>query len=290
MSLEYRFLSEDMMPEIFRTFMEAFSDYALDMSYMTEKSMYNRFVKNGTDFESSVGVFNGAKMSGFTMIGIDNWKNSLAAFDVGTGIIKEYRGKGIARKMFDHAVPLLKEKGVNKFYLEVLQENEPAIKAYEKTGFRIAKEFDCYKLVLDSPDLETNPSPFIEIMETGINEITHFKDFLDWEPSWENSLNAITRIRGEIYLFKAVYEGTDAGILAYYLGLNWIMILVVGRSFRRKGIASSLLKHLLSNNFIKEPEVKLINVESTDPGMKQFLRNKSFEIYVKQYEMELTIR
>ncbi|MCP4725478.1 MAG: GNAT family N-acetyltransferase [bacterium] len=289
MPLEYRFLSEDMMPEIFRTFMEAFSDYALDMSYMTEQSMYNRFVKNGTDFESSVGVFNGTKMAGFTMIGIDNWKNSLSAFDVGTGIVKEYRGKGIARKMFDHAVPLLKEKGVNEFYLEVLQENEPAIKAYEKTGFRIVREFDCYKLVLGSPDLEIVQSPLIEITEFDKNEITHFNDFLDWEPSWENSLNAITRIRDEIYLFKAVYEGSDAGILAYYPGLNWIMTLVVGRQFRRKGIASSLLKHLLCNDIIKEPEVKLINVESTDLGMKQFLSNKSFEIYVKQYEMELTI-
>lgn len=58
-----------------------------------------------------------------------------------TGIIPTQRGKGIAKGMFEFALPGLKEQGVNKFLPEVLRPNEAAIKAYRKTGFQVFKVF-----------------------------------------------------------------------------------------------------------------------------------------------------
>ncbi|MFH2001887.1 MAG: GNAT family N-acetyltransferase, partial [Planctomycetota bacterium] len=105
-------LSESMMPEIHRTFLEAFFDYAQDAGHVTEALLYNRAVKNGIDFRSSVGAFDGGKMVGFTLVGLDMWEGAFPAFDIATGIVKDYRGKGLARRIFDFALPGLKEKAV----------------------------------------------------------------------------------------------------------------------------------------------------------------------------------
>ena len=48
MSHMCNFLSEKQLPELYQTFVEAFSDYVLDMSHLTEEIFLKRVRKNGT--------------------------------------------------------------------------------------------------------------------------------------------------------------------------------------------------------------------------------------------------
>lgn len=284
--MRFSFLEKNQFPLVHKTFLEAFSDYQVDMSYMTEEVMFKRAVKNAVNLESSVGVFDGDRMVGFTLIGIDNWQNTLSAFDIGTGIIKDYRGKGIAKQMFDFALPRLKKRSVKKFVLEVLQTNEPAIKAYRETGFCITRELDCFELEAKKANLQEKARLPIRIQEAGKNILPLFRDSLDWEPSWENSFSAIMRIPDEIIVYGALVEGECVGILAYCPFLNWIMILMVKRDFRRKGVATHLLDYFLEHLPHENTEVKLLNVNHADIKMRKFLDKTGFELYIQQYEME----
>ena len=285
MSLEYKFLNYQSIPDLYRAFMEAFSDYAMDASHITEDSLYKRGIKNGIDFESSVGVFEDAKMVGFTMVGIDDWNGGLSAFDIATGIIKSYRGKGIAREMFNFALPRLREKGVKKFYLEVLRENEPAIKAYKKTGFHITREFDCYSLDIPKVNLVKKCSINLQIEQISQSDIHKFAGFLDWVPSWENSLNSIKRMPDKMMIFKGVQDGSDTGFIAYSPTMNWILNLAVDKNFRRNGIGTALLKHLLSLLPLEQDVIRLINVQNDDNAIIRFFEDLGFTIYARQYEM-----
>jgi ribosomal protein S18 acetylase RimI-like enzyme len=180
--------------ELHQTFVDAFSDYALDISYMTPQIMKNRAIKNGYDPESSVGVYSNGKMVGFTLVGIDKHYERPAAFDIATGIVKSFRGNGIAARMFDFIKPKLAEKKIEVFYLEVLQQNISAIKAYKKAGFQINRKLDCF--ILDIQNFKINeplriPLQFIQIDRSAIDE---YETFGDWTPSWENSFNAIKRM------------------------------------------------------------------------------------------------
>ena len=121
---------------IHTTFTEAFSDYLVDISYMTPAVMERRFIKNGFMPALSAGIFDNEELKGFTVVGTGEFKGNVSAFDIMTGLIKDYRGKGLANKMFDLIKIKMKEQAINKFYLEVIQENHAAIKAYEKTGFK----------------------------------------------------------------------------------------------------------------------------------------------------------
>ena len=129
---------------IHAAFMEAFADYAMDASRTTEDALLLRAAKNAVDFDASVGVYDGDRLVAFTMIGIDEHAGVSTAYDAGTGVIPDFRGQGWARKMFEHALPTLHERGVECFLLEVLQQNAAAIRAYEKSGFKTIRELRSY--------------------------------------------------------------------------------------------------------------------------------------------------
>ena len=153
--------------QLHRTFHEAFADYSVDMSSLTEEILRIRFEKNGVDWDASVGAFEADRMVGFTMIGIDSWQGGLGAFDAATGIVPGFRGGGLAQKMFDHALPDLRARGVTQFVLEVISDNEPAIRAYRKAGFEIHRTFQCFGLDLDSAVKPAGAADPLEIRDVG---------------------------------------------------------------------------------------------------------------------------
>jgi ribosomal protein S18 acetylase RimI-like enzyme len=293
MPCELRFLSKADLPDVYATFVEAFSDYAVDMRYNTEPGFAHRAVKNGVEFGASVGAYDGGRMVGFTLVGVDDWRGTRCAFDAMTGIVKSHRGQGIAGKMFDTMLPKLKAGGVKEFWLEVLQSNAPAIKAYQRTGFRTVREFDCFQARLEAINPGGRAAAAIEIQAVERADLPLYAGFLDWRPSWENSLAAIGRIPDEVLLLGARYAGERAGVLVYYPTLSWIMCLAVDRPYRRRGIASALLRalklKLLERLGDGAPLVKIIGVEHADDGMLCFLTQAGFEAYTALYEMRMEL-
>jgi len=285
MTLRIEPLTGCSLTDIYHVFMEAFSDYVQDASHVTENSFRNRAIKNGVDLDHSVGAFSDGALVGFTLVGLDHFDGGPCAFDAGTGIIKAYRGKGIAKEMFDFLAPRLARLGVERFILEVLKENVPAIRAYQKAGFQVRRDLDSFELNFQNarfPEKLDNQIAFHPISK---NDLPPYQKFFDWWPSWENSLSSIQRIPNEVVFIGAQTQGQDAGILVYYPMLNWILCLAVNRAFRRRQIASHLLRYLKNLITGDVQKVRLINVQHSDQGMIQFLSKVGFEYTFDQYEM-----
>lgn len=289
MNASCRHLGESDFPEIYRTFIEAFSDYALDMRYMNENVLYNRAVKNGVDFSCSAGAFQDGRMIGFTLVGTGERLGKRSAFDIATGVVKSCRGRGVVGTMFDSIVPRLANRGIERFFLEVLRENAPAMRAYERIGFRTVRILDCFELPVERVDPYIASPADVEIRETDKNDIDRFRPFFDWMPSWENSPASIRRIPDEVHMLSASLDGDSAGVLVYYPCLNWILCLAVDPIYRRRGIATRLLRHLLRSVPVPNRTLKLNNVPGEDRGMIAFLRKTGFEKYTSQFEMCLEL-
>lgn len=288
MAIHLSSLKEEEFPQVYKAFCQAFSDYAVDQSAITETRLFNRMVKNGVDLESSVGAFDDGRLVGMMLVGFDTWKGKPAGFDALTGIVPEYRDRGIGGQIFELVLFKLKVRGVRSFILEVLQSNRPAVRAYRHSGFKVTREFDCY--ILDPERLRpSKPKAALDIRRVEKNDLGRFEPFLDWTPSWENSFASLRRIPDEVILWGAFENGTPAGLLAYYPGLSWIMSLIVDKSRRRAGVASSLLSHLVKETEIPLPFVKALNVERTDPAMAGFFLRSGFDLFATQYEMELEL-
>jgi ribosomal protein S18 acetylase RimI-like enzyme len=273
------------LPQLHPTFREAFSDYLVDMSSVTEEMLLLRNAKNNVDLDLSPGVFEGDRMVAFTLIGLGEWEGAPAAFDSGTGIIPDYRGQGLAKGMMDHALPELRERGVSRFLLEVIRENYPAIRAYRKAGFEITRQLACYVLhVKDVLDLRPLATPF-SIRPLGREAVESFEAEMDWTPSWENGLPSMRRVHGGLVTFGAFEGETGIGVIAYSPELNWLMSLVVARSHRRRNVGLALVRHLLEQLPERTEAIKLLNVDRSDGGTQEFLRHLGCEHMLDQYEM-----
>lgn len=289
MSIEFDFLNEERLPEIYKCFQEAYADYPLDMSYMTEQAFLNQAIKNGVNYESSLGVYDGDKIVAFSLIGLDTWRDEPAAFDAGTGVIPSYRGQGILNQMYRFSFNQLKNNGIKRFILEVLKDNAAAVSTYTKIGFTISREFDCYELNIKNfqPVLASKIDLIIRPVKKDM--LQYFERHLEWKPSWQNSFSSIKRIQDFVILYGAYSGDQCTGLLVYYPTLQWILNIVVERHFRREGIGSHLISHCVKNLPQSTTNIKAMNVLHSDLSMIYLLNNMGFERFTEQYEMEYII-
>ena len=270
--------------QVYRTFMEAFADYAMDASGTQEEFLLLRMAKNSVDYEASPGAYDGNRLVGFTLIGIDELDGELTAFDAGTGIIPDFRGRGLAKAMFDHALPELETRGVKRFVLEVLQGNEPAIKAYQKSGFEIVRELKCF--VAETASLRRLPrSAKIEVRLADAATFENLVPEADWTPSFENRFTAHLAIPNRV-TFLGAYDGSECvGAIAYCRTLNWLLSLLVKQSHRRCGVGKSSLQHLATTMPEATTKLSALNVGGGDTGMQAFFEAVGFAHLIDQFEM-----
>src|SRR5689334_22240817 len=132
--LSYRLLTAADFSSLYKCFLEAFSDYQVDMQ-MSEQQFAQRLTRDGVQLEMSAGAFDDDRMIGFYMNAIGDWQGSNTAYDAGTGIVPDYRGRGVAQELFAFTVARLKGHSVSQYLLEVLTSNERAVALYRKLGF-----------------------------------------------------------------------------------------------------------------------------------------------------------
>ncbi|MEJ2759214.1 MAG: GNAT family N-acetyltransferase, partial [Anaerolineales bacterium] len=192
--------------------------------------------------------------------------------------------------IFEHALPRLREKGVKNFYLEVIQKNEPAVRAYEKTGFSIEREMDAFGLSADAVLLELPAGLDVEIRPIAREDLHQAASFFDWKPSWENSLASIQRVPDEVICLGAFKDEKLVGVLAHHPASTWLLSLAVDPAVRRQKVGTALLAALQAQLGEKYHTIKVVNADHSDNGMLRFLEQAGFEFLLNQYEMKLAIK
>ncbi|MFX0015948.1 MAG: GNAT family N-acetyltransferase [Promethearchaeota archaeon] len=272
------------LSEITKTFNEAFADYVIQFT-ATEEYLQTRWKGAGVDYKLSYGGFENDTLVGFIIHGIDNWNGLKTAFNVGTGVIPEYRGKRMVKNIYDYAIPKLKKHGIQQCLLEVIQENERAIRAYHRIGFKEGRELISLTYTSEANQVEHGVNTQIQFeIEENIRHVNWdiIQTFWDFYPSWENSISALIR-SAEIYHYLGMLK--DKRLIGYVIfnpKTGYIPQFGVAKGERGKDYARNLFNKLatLNNRF------SIINVEKQANQTLKFLTTYGFKKFISQYEMK----
>ena len=256
--------------ELFEAFRQAFAEYEMQLNRAELQAMLKR---RGFDPEFSFAACNG----------IGDFNGIRTAYDTGTGTLKDYRGTGLATRVFESSIPYLKEAGIKEYLLEVLQHNTGAVSVYRKIGFRVTREFYYFRAENRQVRNEVHVDIPYTLQAIRIEDHVSISDFWDFKPSWQNSLEAIGRAADTFVCLGVFTEDRLVGYGVFEPVSGDVTQIAVDRSFRRKGIGSLLLQKMLEMN--KLNSVKILNTDVTCDSMTAFLRSKNIEPMGKQFEM-----
>jgi len=275
--ISYRFLSAADFIPLYECFLEAFSDYQVDMQ-MSREQFEQRIMRDGVRLEFSAGAFDNGKMIGFYMNGRGMWQGKETAYDAGTGVIPGYRGGGVAKELFAFLVPRLKDIGIAQYLLEVLSENERAVALYRKLGFAETRVLAVFRSNEPVKPFGVLPGFSVEYLEEPDWRL--FESFWDGYPSWQNSIAAVERVKSESTIVGAYRGKKCVGYGITFRPSGNLMQVAVARGYRRLGIGSHILAALSPNEALK-----VNNIDENLKGTLAFFEANKFKIVLKQHEM-----
>ena len=265
----------------FKAFAQAFADYEFQRNKAELQSMLKR---RGFNPDLSFAAFDGNEIVSFTLNGIGNFNGMPTAYDTGTGTLKDYRGKGLATKIFEYSIPYLSKANIQQYLLEVLQHNEKAVSVYRNLGFETTREFNYFVQNNEeiNNEIKTTDIPY-SLEQIDIEKCNSISDFWDFHPSWQNSLESIKRAAKDFISLGVFAEEKLVGYCVFEPVSGDVTQIAVDKQYRRKGIASLLFHEMLKLN--KNNTIKVVNTDILCHSISGFLNAKNMVIKGKQFEM-----
>ncbi|OUL63231.1 GNAT family N-acetyltransferase [Flavobacterium sp. AJR] len=257
----------------------SFSDYIVPFSLNLEQ-LKTKISAENIKLDLSIGVYAEDKLVGFMLHALNTTNEEFVAYNAATGVVPDYRGKGLVGKMYDILVPKLENLGVKQMVLEVIEGNHPAIRVYEKMGYTIHRKLDCFKGKV--PALDINPKVDIKNLKETQWEL--FKSFWDIEPSWQNDIMAVSNSIEFSQILGAYINDALVGYAIYNPTSKKINQVAVAPNYRRKGIGTSLFNHI--NNALDQNELLVYNVQNSSAEAKGFIKNLNIPYTISQFEMK----
>jgi GNAT superfamily N-acetyltransferase len=189
--IRIRDLSTTPLPAVVDCLLKAFEGYFVPMP--TELHVWEqRFGRSGVDWSRSYGAFEEGELVAFIIHAIGEMDGKRTAFNTGTGVVPEHRGKHLVDVLYAHALPELKRSGVDLCTLEVITKNAPAVRVYERVGFAAVHTL---KSFLGEPKANDAGEP---LQARELHEVDLGDD--RWY-SWDHRVEALTRSMGGYVLF-----------------------------------------------------------------------------------------
>ena len=283
--LHLRALQPGDFNQMYRTFVDAFSNYIVKMDISKEAFRDRVSLKLRINYELSVGAFHGEKLVGFIFNTINNYEGRRTAYNGGTGVLRDYWGRSLTQSMYEFLIPKLKRNGVERCLLEVITTNEKGVRAYQKTGFAKTKVFKCFKLKQFSTAIRNKEN--WKVFENTKKELSAHQDIADVSPSMLDSFEHLPGSLENERILEIREKDKLLGYIIFKPGNGRISQIAVAASQRRKGIGQQLIKHAFEQS--GNAPLTILNIDAKEKGFVSFLKGVGFVNEIDQYEMELVL-
>lgn len=236
MDFELNPASDYSLPDLVDILNRGFEGYVIPI-VLNLPAFLNMLRKDGMDLSASRVLVKDQQPAGIALIARRGWTSRLAAM----GIAKEARGTGAGYWVMEQLMDEARERGEREMALEVIEQNEPAVRLYEKCGFQTIRRLIAL-IRKDAVEQETGKLQEMDIREAA-NMITRYGlPDLPWQLSGETialtNPPARAYCKGQAY---AVISNPDAKDIA-------IWSLLVEPSARGTGSARDMLKSIVAQH------------------------------------------
>ncbi|BFT71888.1 GNAT family N-acetyltransferase [Paenibacillus sp. P36] len=285
----FRRMSEMSAEDMVALWNKGFEGYYLNSSLDMSKFMA-RTVHEGLSLEHSLVLFENEEPIGFVMNGFRTIEGKKVAWNGGTGIVPDYRGKGFGKHLMLRNLQLYQEQDVDIALLEALVQNEAAIKLYQKVGYEITEQLVCLQHTgeLNVNLLESN-FPERYTLRRGhpveVNAVPFNRPMSAWQTQWpsmKGGESVIVTASEEVVgyaLFKRVYA--ENGSLA-----SFVLYQCEARPGRED--ETEILKAALREVYapLTSSCTRLtMNIRHSNEGLNELLAGLGFTSFVDQVHM-----
>ncbi len=283
-ALEYRLLKPSDFPALYQGFLGAFSDYQASLQPSTDE-LRQRFKRVGVDYGLSAATFLGKEVVGFILTGRGAFNGVPTAYNAGTGVVPQFRRRGIAEKLYRMLFPEFRKKGLGQCLLEVINTNQSAYHFYEGLGFQQKRLLHCF--AAPQPIQPLHPKmEGLNIKEVALADWTSYEQLWEVEPSWQNNALAVERARNQETVLEAYYQTALIGYIIFSPALGYISQIAVEPQMQGKGIGTALLLKAQSES---HKRLAILNVDAQSSKTCIFLKNRGFHRPFTQKEMMLEL-
>jgi ribosomal protein S18 acetylase RimI-like enzyme len=253
---------------------QGFEDYFIPIQFNLA-TFLNMVRKDGIDLAASRVLSVSDQPCGIALIARRGWVSRLAAM----GVAKETRGKGAGSWLMDKLIQEATQRDDHEMVLEVIEQNEAAVKLYQKSGFQTVRRLVGF-LRKDANEPEGNKLREIDLREMGRLISQHGLPDLPWQLSGESiaQMNPPARAycKGRAYI--AISNPAAEHVV--------IWSLLVEQDARGNRLGIDLLKSIIANYADKTWHVPAIFPEE----LGNVFERANFENEkLSQWQMRLTL-
>ncbi|PWW17524.1 acetyltransferase (GNAT) family protein [Cytobacillus oceanisediminis] len=281
-------LSQCSLEEALTAWNKGFEGYLVPIK-MDMEAFINRVVHEGLSPEKSIIAFMHEEPSGIIMTGIREVSGRKIAWNGGTGIAPEYRGKGLSVAMMEEVQNIYIEEGVNIAVLESIEENERAIRLYKKMGYEVTDHLLYLYKKVGRKELK----PFRTLLIKRVYpEQLKALDFYDGDAAWQCQWESVRF--GEAAVFISP-EGEEAGYILYKRVLDSSgrpdrIIIYQLKYSQSSTLKKGMIERVLSTLFLDSDDrldITVLNISANNPSSKALLKmgfkNKFGQVMMKKY-------
>ncbi|SOC43238.1 GNAT family N-acetyltransferase [Ureibacillus acetophenoni] len=179
-------LAQCTLDDVLTAWNEGFEGYFVQIKLNAE-AFLNRLVGEGLSPSQSIVAFDENNPVGIVLNGFRQVDGKKIAWNGGTGVATDYRGKGVSRAIMEETLEIYKQENVEVATLEVIKENERAIKLYEKYGYEITDH-----LLFISGEYKPEVSGSLGIKDDLIRPeqlsgLSFYKEDVPWQCGWQSA-------------------------------------------------------------------------------------------------------
>ena len=186
--MEIKKVSDCPLSEVVDVWNKGFQDYFVPV-HLDSDTFLKRMEKEDLNAEHSVVLQESDELVGILLNGFRVRNGNIMAWNGGTAVVPNWRGKGVSKALMKESLSLYKKRGVKVATLEAIRQNERAIALYKSFGYETIDELILFDGRLRD-DIEVEPLHTVSIRPELLPHLTFYDANVPWQCCWESNKTA----------------------------------------------------------------------------------------------------